>query len=248
MFKVKATLIGFAGDTEKFPCHFNYQVGDEIIFDGENFIGRICIQILPLLDKYVPPLFAAGPRYVNPNSYYPYFYTSLATRDPSRKKFDGMGYKIFKGKYDLPKYHMGTFSSPEAFTWPPHDKRDLALELVGRCDDLRTAATFKFEAFDLAEKGDAVPYFRKEMLILSKVLPKPGIEVGRIRGEFSREHLEEIYPGLGPVLLEVLVEELQITGYLDIKAGRASVTPKGEARLKAFIAGLSAEEKKALGL
>lgn len=248
MFKVKATLIGFAGDTEKFPCHFNYKVGDDIIFDGENFIGRICIQILPLLDKYVPPLFAAGPRYVNPNSYYPYFYSPLSTRDPSQKKYDGVGNRIYKGKYDLPKYHMGTFSAPGAFTWPPHDKRDLALDLVGRCDDLRTAATFKFEAFDLAERGDAVPYFRKEMLILSKVLPKPGIEAGRIRGEFSREHLEEIYPGLGPVLLEVLVEELQITGYLDVKAGRASVTPKGAAKLKAFIAGLSAEEKEALGL
>jgi hypothetical protein len=248
MFKVKATLIGFAGDTEKYPCHFNYQIGDEIIFDGENFIGRICIQILPLLDKYVPPLFAAGPRYVNPNSYYPYFYAPLSTRDPSQKKYDGVGNKIYKGKYDLPKYHMGTFSAPGAFTWPPHDKRDLARDLVGRCDDLRTAATFKFEAFDLAEKGDATPYFRKEMLILSKVLPKPGIEVGRIRGEFSRQHLEEIYPGLFPVLLEVLAEELQITGYLSIEEGRASVTPKGEARLKEFITGLSPEEKKALEL
>ncbi len=42
MFKVKATVIGFAGDEEKYPCHFQHKVGDEFIYDGEKYIGRIC--------------------------------------------------------------------------------------------------------------------------------------------------------------------------------------------------------------
>src|SRR5208283_3132182 len=50
------------------PCHFGYEVGDEIIDDGENFIGRICLQITPLLNKWVPSLYSVGPRYVNPFS------------------------------------------------------------------------------------------------------------------------------------------------------------------------------------
>ena len=73
MFQVKATVVRFSGDTEKFPCHFGYKIGDEIIYDGENFIGRICMQVLPLLEKHIPPLYAAGPRYVNPFFYYPFF-------------------------------------------------------------------------------------------------------------------------------------------------------------------------------
>ena len=33
-FKVKATLIGFLGNTERYPCHFNHKVGDEVILLG----------------------------------------------------------------------------------------------------------------------------------------------------------------------------------------------------------------------
>ncbi len=42
MFQVKATVIGFAGDEEKYPCHFQHKVGDTFIYDGEKYIGRIC--------------------------------------------------------------------------------------------------------------------------------------------------------------------------------------------------------------
>jgi hypothetical protein len=248
MFKVKATLIGFAGDVARYLCHFNYQVGDEIIFDGEKFIGRICLQILPLLDKYVPPLFSAGPRYVNPFSYFPFFYSPLSVKDPGQKKYDGVGFKILKENPVEPKYHMANFKSPNAFKWPPHDKRDIARDLVGRCDDLRTAATFKFEAFDLADKGDAIPYFRKEMLILETVLPRPGIKVDKIRDEIPEKHIEDIYPGLYPVLFEALVEELEVIGFLKIEDGKATVTGEGQARLEAFKAGLTAEEREALGI
>ena len=246
MFKVKATMIRFAGDEVKYPCHFGYKVGDEIIYDGESFIGRICLQIIPLLDKYVPPLYAAGPRYKNPPSFFPFFYAPLSRREPDQKKYDGLGFRIVKENIVEPKYHMGNFKSPNAFKWPPHDKRDIGQDLVGRCDDLRTAATFKFEAFDLADKGDAIPYFRKEMVILSTVLPRPGIEVSRIMSELPKEHLEDIYPGINPVMLEVLIEELELMDYLEIRDGKASVTKKGEAKLNDFKSSLSIEEIEAI--
>jgi len=40
--KVRAKLIGFMGDEEKFPCHFDYKIGDEFTYDGEKFGGRVC--------------------------------------------------------------------------------------------------------------------------------------------------------------------------------------------------------------
>jgi hypothetical protein len=169
-------------------------------------------------------------------------------RDPEAKKYDGLGFKIVKENIVEPKYHMANFKSPDAFKWPVHDKRDIALEIMGRCDDLRTAATFKFEAFDLCDKGDAVPYFRKQMLILDRVLGNPGIPVEKIMGTFSKEHIEDIYPGLNPVLLEVLTEELDVIDYLDIRNGKASITNAGEAKLDDFKKGLSGEEREALGL
>ena len=248
MFKVKATLVRFAGDVERYPCHFGYEIGDEIIYDGENFIGRICLQILPLLNKHIPPLYSVGPRYVNPASYLPFFYAPLSYKDHSQKKYDGLGFKIVKETVTEPKYHMANFKSPNAFKWPVHDKRDIAVDLMGRCDDLRTAATFKFEAFDLCDKGDAVPYFRKQMLILDKVLQKSGIPVDNILNQFSKEHIEDIYPGLNLILVEVLVEELDLIGYLDVQDGKANITPKGKTKLDDFRTSLSPEEREALGI
>lgn len=248
MFKVKATVIRFAGDEEQFPCHFGYKIGDEIIFDGENFIGRICLQILPLLDKYIPPLFAAGPRYVDPAYYYPFWYSPPNVRDPEAKKSDGLGMKIVRENTVLPRGHAAGYSPPPAFKWPPTDKRNIRTEITGRCDDLRTAVTFKFEAFDLCDKGDAVPYFRKQMVILDHILKHPGVRVDRIRDGLSRKHVEDIYPGLFPVLLEVLMEEMEVMGYLVVLDGKAAVTEKGASRLDEFKAGLSSEEREALDL
>ena len=114
------------------------------------------------------------------------------------------------------------------------------------CDDLRTAATFKFEAFDLCERGDAVPYFRKQMVILKKVMEKPGILADRILSELSKKHVDEIYPGLNPVLVEVLVEELEAVGLIEIRDSKVSATKKGKEKLDDFKARLSQEEREAL--
>ena len=35
--QVKATLVDWLGDEERYPCHFGHKIGDEFIFDGEKF-------------------------------------------------------------------------------------------------------------------------------------------------------------------------------------------------------------------
>jgi len=193
------------------------------------------------------PLFGGTP-VRKPLLLFPLFLLASEHEECSPKKYDGLGFRIVKKEIIEPKYHMANFKSPNAFKWPAHDKRDIAKDLVGRCDDLRTAATFKFEAFDLCEKGDAVPYFRKQMLILKKVIEKPGIRADRIMDDMSRNHVEEIYPGLNPVLMEVLVEELAAIGFVTIRDSEVSATGPGEAKLREFTSSLTIEERKALEL
>lgn len=54
----------------------------------------------------------------------------------------------------------------------------------------------KIEAFDLSDKGRNIPFFRREMEILNKVLKKPGINVDTILEEFSKEEIEGYIPRL----------------------------------------------------
>jgi ribosomal protein S19E (S16A) len=84
------------------------------------------------------------------------------------------------------------------------------------------------------------------MSILHKVLPKPGIKANRILGEFTKDQIEDIYPALSPILIQILCEELELMGYLKIEKGKALVTAKGETKLKAFKKSLTKEERRAL--
>ncbi len=106
----------------------------------------------------------------------------------------------------------------------------------------------KIEAFDLSDKGDATPYFRRQMSILNKVLPKQGIEVDKILGEFSKDEIEIPYPALSQIMIEALSEELELMDYLEIQDGKASVPKKGEAKLEAFKNSLSPEGRQALNM
>jgi hypothetical protein len=101
----------------------------------------------------------------------------------------------------------------------------------------------KLEAFDLSDKGRNIPYFRREMIILDKILRKPGIEAGKILNEFSREQSEGIYPALSQVMVEALLEELELMGYLEIQEGKVFANKKAEVKLAGFKASLSTEER-----
>jgi uncharacterized repeat protein (TIGR04076 family) len=248
MFKVKVTVIGFAGDTKKYPCHFNYKIGDEIIWTGAEFKGRICPAILIPLSQKVDGLYKAGPRFVENAFYYPFWYAPVSEADPDYKKYDGIGFKPVLKTIEEPQYHMAHLRPGNTYTWPPYPERTIMKGAFIQCGDLRTAATFKLEAFDLADDGDCVTYFRRMMVILARVLEKPGIAVDKILTLYTKKEIENIYPSLSPIMVQILVEELELMDYLEIKEGKAMVTKKGEAKLKAFIKSLPAEDKKALKL
>jgi uncharacterized repeat protein (TIGR04076 family) len=244
MFQVKATVIGFLGDEERYPCHFQHKVGDEFIFDGEKYIGRICPSMASVLIPRMMSLHAAGPRIISPGYYYPFWYAPLSVKDPSLKKYDGLGFRNVLKTVVEPPHHIARLTPPEAFNWPPRSERTVGRNTGAVCGDTRTSMAMKIEAFDLSDKGYDVPYFRRQMSILSRVLPKKGIEVDKILNEFSKEEIEGIYPALSQIMVQVLNEELELMGYLEIKDGKASVTKKGETKLEAFKKSLSAEEKK----
>ncbi|MEM2292653.1 MAG: hypothetical protein QXU81_10325 [Candidatus Bathyarchaeia archaeon] len=239
-FKVRAKLVSFLGDEEKYPCHFGYRIGDEIIFDGEKFIGRICPWILPALATKVLAVFRAGPRLKEP---LPVFaYASISIKDPSRKIYDGIGFKpVLKSQEPFPGV------PPEFFQWPPPRERIVKKPSVV-CGDTRTLAYFELEAIDLADAGDSVTYFRRQMSILNKVLKKPGIELDKIIDEFTDFEKYEIYPPLSPVLIRELVEELELLHYVEVKDGKVHVTEKGKEKLEIFKRSLSKDEILALNL
>jgi hypothetical protein len=49
-------------------------------------------------------------------------------------------------------------------------------------------------------------------------------------------------------MMQMLVEELTLMSYLEIKDGKAYITKKGEEKLKVFIQGLPTEDREALKL
>jgi uncharacterized repeat protein (TIGR04076 family) len=248
MFQVKATVVGFLGDEERYPCHFQHKVGDEFIYDGEKYVGRICPHMALLLIPRMMPLCAAGPRIISHGYYFPFWYAPVSVKDSSLKKYDGLGFRNVLETITEDKFHMRNLQPLDAFTWPPQKERTVGQRVGVVCGDTRTAMAMKIEAFDLSDKGDATPYFRRQMSILHKVLPKPGIKVDKILNELSREQIEGIYPALSQIMVQALSEELELMGYLEIKDGSASVTKKGETKLEAFKKSLSAEEREALKL
>lgn len=248
MFKVRATVIDVLGDESKYPCHFNYKIGDEIIWTGAEYKGRICPAILTPLSQKVQNLYTAGPRYIEPGYYHPFWYAPVSTYDPSLKKYDGIGFRPVLKTIEDDKYGMSKLRPANSFKWPPHPERTVSKAVTLTCPDLRTAVLLKLEAFDLADDGDSVTYFRRDMCILDRVLPKPGIAVKDIINEFTREEIEDIYPSLSQMLINCLIEDLEIMGYLKIEQGKATVTQKGEAKLDNFKETLSAEEREALNI
>ena len=68
----------------------------------------------------------------------------------------------------------------------------------------------------------------------------------KILDEFTKEEIETIHPVLSPVMIQCLVEELELVGYLEVKDGKVTVTDKGKKKAETFKAGLSKEEIEAL--
>jgi uncharacterized repeat protein (TIGR04076 family) len=246
-FQVKVTLVDFLGDINRYPCHACHNVGDEIIFDGEKYIGRLCADVWPLMVPKVAAIHIAGPRYVDPAEYYPFWYSPVSVKDPSLKKYDGLGFRCILQTIEEPRYHMRNLAPPAMFNWPPSE-RGIPKDVVVLCPDVRSSALFKIEAFDLSEKGHDTPYFRREMVILHRVQAKGSLPIDKILGEFSKQEQEDIYPALSQLLVNRLVEELGLMGYVEVDGAEVAVTAKGKKKLDTFKSDLTQEEVLALGI
>ncbi len=253
MFKVKATVTGFGKDESKCPCHFRYKVGDEVIFDGETMAGRICPNMMVPFSQAFAALFASGGRHKEdeiPGSYYPFWHSPQSLYDPAQKKYDGVG---FRPTLERPEEGYKFVADETLFDNPPGGKfiigkgtEKKGIEL--QCGDSHTFAQFKVEAFDLADRGDALPYYRRSMTILNKVSKKPGIAMDKIINEFTRDEIDNIYPSLGQRMVAILTGELEVMGYVVVKDDNVTITDNGKKKLEDFKASLTAEEREALKL
>ncbi len=253
MFKVKATVTGYGKDENKGPCHMRYRIGDVITFDGETVAGRVCPNMLPQLSQAIHALFASGGRHKEgeiPGSYYPFWHSPQSVYDPAYKKYDGVG---FRPTLERPDEGYKFIPDETLFDNPPGgkfiigkgtEKKDIALQ----CGDSHTFVQFKVEAFDIADRGDSLPYYRRAMTILNKISKKPGIAMDNIINEFTGDERDNIYPSLGQRIVAVLVGELEVLGYVIVKANKVTVTEKGKKKLEYFRESLTAEEREALKL
>jgi uncharacterized repeat protein (TIGR04076 family) len=246
MFKVRIKLVAFLGNQEKYPCHMQHKVGDEVIFDGERYEGRLCPDVWPLVAPKVNALYQAGPRYVEPAHYYPFWYAPPSVDDESKKVYDGLGYRPMLTTHVEPQYHMANLAPPGAFRWPPQAPGTVMKEVGIACPDPRTIAVFALEAFDLADKGYAVPFFRRQMTILDRVSKHQGTAEKDLLCVFSLKEREEIYPPLVPEILPSLTDELMLMGYLERKDGALFITEKGVLKIGEFRKTLTDAERKAL--
>ena len=249
MFKVNITVVDFLGDPQKYPCHFGHKIGDTIIYDGEKSIGRFCSGVLVPIAQQVDNLVKMGPRYKPAGHYYPFWYAPVSLADESMKKYDGMGFRnVFVNSYNEPKYHMANLAPKGAFCWPPSELGSVNKDVTVMCGDLRTAVLYKLEAFDLADAGFGIFYYRRSMVLLNKLLQKPWAVIDRLMDEFTADEITIPYPALSPQLLEALVEDMALVGHVQVENGKVSVTEKGRAKAAEFKRSLPPEDREALNL
>jgi len=212
-YNVKCRLVSFRGDVKNFPCHFGYEIGDEFVYDGEKFIGRVCsglfsTNMLSVIDTI---------RYSGKLHYehFPWLYSGYSRRDPSMAKYDGIGFANIK-PHEIPP---GVDPVSLARTLPVPTKRQGGGGF--HCADLRIIAVFTAELFGLSDKGFDLPFYKREMSILEKIKNMPGSNPTEILESFTQLEREDIYPPLGPVNLELMLAELEGADYIEMHNGGA---------------------------
>lgn len=211
-FKVRCKLVSFTGDPERFPCHFDYQIGDEFTYDGEKFEGKICNGLLKNMAPVIWNTIFYGPgdyeRMV-------YVYSGLSARDPSMEKYDGIGFRPLKKAPEGadPKYLRSIPAEP------PKSLIKRARGFV--CDDTRTGAYFVCEAIDLASGGDMKTHYNRAMSILEKIKKQPGMTVDEILSKFTKFEREEVYPPIYELNVSLMLDEMATVNYIELKEGKA---------------------------
>jgi hypothetical protein len=210
-YKVRCKLIKFLGDEEKYPCHFNYVIGDEFYYDGAVFTGKICPAILGSMAPAISK--------VSHTNLVLFRFSPLSTRDPSMAKYDGIGFRPLK---EYPDDYEDFLKKLEGIT--DDSQMGYPEGLTFECGDKRTWAQFLCEAVDLAAGGFHLPYYRRQIAILEKIKAEPGIETGEIRDRFTDWEREEIYPPLTPPMVRLMLNELRQVNYIEIRDGKAYAT------------------------
>lgn len=211
MYKVRSKLVRFEGDVEAFPCHFKYEIGDEIYYDGMYMTGRICPHIILPMMPVVYGVHVLGQNYCKNM---PFRYRGWDMRDPSMAKYDGAGWRPRK---QVPEAGL----SQQTAVFPPSSKTEKARGSHFVCPDTRTLAHFSVEPVDFSDNEFCAPFYRRVIAILEKIEAEPGIKTEEILGRFTEFEREEISPPLTPVLVEVLLEALADMDYIRIKDGEA---------------------------
>ena len=210
-FKVKGKLIGFMNDVDRFPCHFDYKIGEEFTYDGETIEGRICPGVLLTMVPTVWQTFFTGKRAYERIIFK---YSGLSLKDESMKQYDGIGFRPLKEAPEGSGGRSGIVVSPEI---PTGLKGDGSFA----CADCRTSAYFSVEPIDLATGGYTVPYYRREMSILEKIKAEPGLTVEEILSKYTDFERYEVYPPLNPVNVSLMLDELAEVDYIELRDGRA---------------------------
>ncbi len=210
-FKVRCCLIAFMGDEENFPCHFRYKIGDEFSYDGEKFVGRVCPGVLSSMVPVVLAIHRAGNKYCERILFR---YAGLDANDPGMKKYDGLGFRPLK---EPPKGADRKYIEALSAELPAEKQGGWTFV----CGDTRTAALFMAEPVDLADGGDSLMFYKRQMSVLGKIKNEPGISPDEILERFSKWEREEISPPLYPLMLELMLDELAEVNYIDLRDGKA---------------------------
>jgi uncharacterized repeat protein (TIGR04076 family) len=211
MYKVKCKLMRFEGDEEMFPCHFNYQIGEEIYYDGTNFTGRVCPHMILPMMPVIYGVHLLGHKY---SESVPFRYRGLDMRDPAMAKYDGVGWRPRETTTNALLQKTGG-------VLPLGSQTEKARGAHFACSDNRTLAHFSVEPVDLSDSEYCRPFYRRAIAILEKIEAEPGIPIGDILKRFTGFEREGISPPLTPVLTEVLLEALQDMDYITIKDEKA---------------------------
>jgi hypothetical protein len=248
-------VLGFDNDEVRHPCHFQYKIGDTVIWDGEKFIGRICPSILRPFSEKVSILYTSGGRHREgeaPGQYLPFFHSPYSVYDPECKKYDGVG---FRPTLERPEQDYKYIPDVTLFDEPPSGEllggpgTGVRKKEVLVCGDKHTLMRMEFEAFDLVDYGDGLPYTRRSLSILNKISQKPEIAVNKIIDEFDDDERDNIYPTLGQNIIWSLVGELVVLDYVTLNGnrnGKVAITDKGREKLENFKNSLSSVEHTAL--
>ena len=202
-FKVRAKFLGFLADEEKYPCHFDYKIGEEIIYNGALFEGRLCPGLLNVLIPKIKIMADSGTRHFQMVLFRKHGGPSV--RDPSMKEHDGIGFRMLDRAPD----------DMEKKFFVPVEKGTVVC-----CEDVRTLAAFLLEPIDLADGGFYLGDYKRQMEFLDKIKADPGLTVNELIDKYSNNE-KKMYPPLLPDFVRQALEEMAAVNYIEIKDGRA---------------------------